>query len=148
MRLPPWLSDLANILEVLGFLLTIWVLVETYSIRRTFALRGRTPQLRRSLATAARALPPLLRAWPGTKNETLAILANARAVLENLHRKLPRKERTAVAQLLSDLRERRVGLFKRVPISDYTDQEMWKLFADLQGVIASLEQREKDATWE
>lgn len=147
MGFPPWVSDLANILEVLGFLLTLWVLWQTWSIRREFALRGRVPELKRSLMNTARQLPPLLREWPSQRNETLMILASARPVLENLSEKLPRKEKAAVKALVSDLKDCKTGIFQRIPIARYSSEQMWKLFTDLQGVIGNLEQREKDASW-
>lgn len=148
MSLPAWFSPLADILSVIGFGITIWVLIVTRSLRRTFALRARTPELRRSLNATAKSLPALLSDWPAKKNETLVVIANAHAVLENLLAKLPRNERASVARLAKTMRGRRTGFFGHLPIAAYTDDDLWNVFADLQGVIAGLEQREKDATWE
>lgn len=148
MSVPDWLSPVADVLSLVGFGLTVWVLIVTRSLKRTFALRARTPELRRSLERSAKKLPSLLGAWPQSKNETLALLANARAVLENLSAKLPRSERGTVDRLVRNMHGRRAGMFTYMTISHYTDDDLWKIFADLQGVIASLEQREKDASWE
>jgi hypothetical protein len=146
--IPAWLSPLADVLSLIAFGMTVWVLVVTRSLKRTFALRARTPQLRRSLAATAKSLPPLIGAWPQRKNDTLQVLANTRAILENLRRKLPRSERASVKRLVRDLHGRRNGLFRHVPLSQYEEDDLWTIFADLQAMITSLEQREKDATWE
>lgn len=148
MPVPDWLSPIADVLSIVSFGLTIWVLFETHSLRRSFALRGRVPELKRSLTSSAKKLPTLLSRWPQSRNETLAIIASARAVLENLLIKLPRRERTAVQRLVREMRGRRISLINYVPISSYTEDDMWNIFAGLQEVIASLEQRERDATWE
>lgn len=145
---PEWLSPVADVLSVFGFALTIWVLKVTSSLKRSFALRARTPELRKSLAASARKLPPLLAVWPQSKNETLAVLAHTRALLVNLSTKLPRNERGPVNRLASSMRGRRSGFFSLVPASNYSADEHWEVFAELQGIIATLEQREKDATWE
>lgn len=147
MSTPTWLSPLADILSLIAFGMTVWVLHETRSLRRTFALRVRTPQLRRSLVATAKSLPPLITVWPQKRNDTLQVLANTRAILENLRSKLPRGERIPVKRLVRALHGRRTGLFRRMPVSEYKEDDLWAIFADLQGLITSLEQREKDATW-
>lgn len=148
MSVPALLSPIADILSLLGFGLTVWVLIVTRSLKRTFALRARTPELRKSLEASAKKLSALLGRWPESKNETFALIANARAVLENLSAKLPRSEKSAVACLVKEMRGRREGWLTYTPIARYTEDDLWKIFADLQGVIASLEQRERDASWE
>lgn len=150
---PPWVSNLANVLEIFGFALTLWVLRETFLIRRDFALRGRVPDQKKSLANAAKKLPPLLRVWPSQKSDVLTILAEVRSVLENLGDKLSGREKAAVLALVSDLRKQKVRMFRYlpisnyVPISEYDSTQIWKVFTDLQGVVSSLEQREKDTSW-
>ena len=146
--MPDWLSPLADILSTVGFAMTVWVLIVTRSLRRAFALRARTPELRKSLSSVVKSLPPLLGNWPNSRNETLPALIHCRAILENLALKLPRSERTSTERLIARLNGQRTGLFKFVSVGEYSDQELWSIFAELQGVIASLEQREKDATWE
>lgn len=148
MSVPNWLSSVADVLSLVGFGLTVWVLIVTRSLKRTFALRARTPELRKSLEGSAKKLPALLSEWPQSKNETLVLLASARAVLENLSEKLPRSERGAVDRLIGEMHGRRAGMFASMATANYTDDQIWKIFAGLQGVIASLEQREKDASWE
>lgn len=148
MQLHEWLSPVADLLSVVGFFMTLWVLALTRTIKRTFALRARTPQLRKALTVKVNTLRPLIKAWPQNRNEALGVLANARALLENLQTKLPRNERTAVDRIVRELNGRRIGLFRRMHPAEYSEDDLWKIFADLQAIITSLEQREKDVTWE
>ena len=144
---PSWLSPLADWLSLVGFALTIWVLVVTRGLRREFTLRGRTPELRKSLASRTRSLLEALNAAPTGKKEIAATLAECKALLENLKPKLPRGERGSVAALIGRLKGKKQGLFTILPVTEYSDDELWNIFADLQGIVASLEQREKDASW-
>lgn len=148
MALLEWLSPVADVLSVLGFGMTLWVLLLTRSIKRTFALRARTPQLRLSLTAAVNSLRPLIKDWPTNRNDALGVLANARALLENLQAKLPRNDRAAVDRIVRELNGRRISLFRRIHPAEYSEDDLWKIFADLQAVVTSLEQREKDVTWE
>jgi hypothetical protein len=142
-----WLSPLADWLSLFGFALTVWVLLVTNGLRRDFTLRGRTPEIRKSLASRTRSLLEALNAVPAGKKEIAATLAECRALLENLKLKLPRRERGDVTALISRLKGKKQGFFKLLPVTEYNDDELWNIFADLQGIVASLEQREKDATW-
>ncbi|WP_284617468.1 hypothetical protein [Aquabacterium humicola] len=146
--LPQWVSPVADLLSLVGFGITVWVLVVTRSLKRAFALRARTPELRKSLAASAKSLPTLIRTWPLSRSDTLGELANVRALLENLRIKLPRSERATIDQLIRALRGRRKALLRWIPASEYAEDDLWKIFADLQGVVTALEQREKDAKWE
>lgn len=145
--IPTWLSPVADWASLLGFVFTVWVLVVTRRLRREFTLRGRVPDLRRALSKLTAAISDKMIAWPTTKSETAALLARVRALLENLEIKLPRNERVPVAALIERLRGKRVGWLRRLPLSAYTNNEIWDIFADIQGIVAGLEQREKDATW-
>ena len=49
--------------------------------------------------------------------------------------------------LVSMLKGKKNGFFKIVPVAEYSEDELWNIFAELQGIVASLEQREKDASW-
>jgi hypothetical protein len=138
MLLLEWLSPAADVLSVVGFAMTLWVLVLTRSIKRTFALRARTPQLRRSLTAAVNSLRPLIKTWPQNRNEALGILANSRALLENLQTKLPRNERTTVDRVVRELNGRRSGMLRRMHPAEYSEDDLWKIFADLQAIVTSL----------
>jgi len=81
------------------------------------------------------------------KKEIAATLAECRALLENLKPKLPRGERGAVGALISMLKGKKKGMFSVLPVTEYSEDELWNIFAELQGIVASLEQREKDASW-
>lgn len=147
MAQPTWLSPLADWLSLAGFALTLWVLVVTRGLKREFTLRGRTPEIRKSLASRTSSLLDALRAAPAGKKEIAVTFAECKALLESLEQKLPRGERGSVAALISKLKGKKKGVFKLLPVTEYNDDELWNIFADLQGIIASLEQREKDASW-
>lgn len=146
-QLAPWLSAVADFLSVIAFGITVWVLVETKSIKQSFALRGRSPALRRALAEQAKSLTNQLTNWPQVHKEALSSFATTKALLENLLGKLPAAEKTACAQLIKKLKGRKSSVFGSVAMLNYTDKEIWIIFNELQGLIAGLEQLEKDLLW-
>lgn len=152
---PAWLSPFADWLSlygfglaVIGFLMTLWVLVETLSLRKVFTLRGRTPQIRSDLQTTGKSLLSELKNWPTSKNQISALLAHCQSIVENLAKKLPRSERGSVDLLLKTLKSRHPGFLRRGASTNFDDEYVWKIYAELHGVITALEQREKDTTWE
>jgi len=128
--------------------MTLWVLKVTRSLRTTFALRGRTPELRKSLTACARQLRPLITVWPKRQDEALALLARTRSTLENLLLKLPAADRPSIEDLVKRLRGKKASFFSPPLLSNYTETELWDIFQKLQGIVTKLEQIEKDAPWD
>ncbi|MFO1431348.1 MAG: hypothetical protein U1F76_14600 [Candidatus Competibacteraceae bacterium] len=149
MMIPAWVAQFADIASLLGFLITVWILLQTTSIKRYFVLRVRVPESRQSLEKISSALLQNLHKWPDSQSEIGADLARAQAVLMNLSRKLPRKEGKLISELLQ-----RIGTPKpRILSRKYPEQkatskdELWEVYNKLQGVIESLNQTEQDSRW-
>lgn len=53
-----------------------------------------------------------------------------------------------VDALAKKMRGRRSRVFQFTPAASYTDDDHWNIFTELNGIIAMLDQREKDASWE
>lgn len=137
---PDWLSPTADILSILGFVFTIWVLWTTNSLRRTFLLRARTPALRKDLQKLATELPDLIPGWPReTKKELLSCLAKGSAKLASLESKLSsRTDRREVRDLAQLMRGATGAL---------SSDQLWNIHSSLQRIISKLDERAKDAPW-
>lgn len=149
MTMPAWVAPLADVVSLLGFLITVWILRQTTSIKKSFALRVRIPESRQSLETISSTLLKNLRGWPDSQSEIFADLARAQAVLMNLSRKLPRKEGELVNELLKriGIPKSRILFWIHPEQKAFSKDELWEVYGKLQGVIESLRQTEQDSRW-
>ena len=147
MTFPAWIGQVADVLSLLGFIITIKVALDTNNLRKSFTIRARTPELRTQLEKCIKLLRPQVANWPQDKNDTLSNLASIRAILENLSQKLPRNQKQDVEQLTKKLKRKRVRFFQYTAISNYSEEDLWHIFSDIQAVITTLEQLEKDRKW-
>jgi hypothetical protein len=143
-----WISESADVASLLGLLITIWVLFQTFMLRRAFSRRVRIPQIRKKLTASVRALLEQLKEWPNSRNAILAEFAKTRALLANLTPKLDRAERIVASRLRGRLLGQRSMLFFRKPLVLENEDQVWSIHADIQEIVVALEQREKDGEWE
>jgi hypothetical protein len=133
----------------MGLGISIWVLFQTWAIRRAFALRARLPESVATLREISETLVKSLGKWPAESGETLTNFARIRAILINLQPKLEGAEKTMSANLLIKVSARRPRWkFWGQDTRSLSNDEAWQIYYDLQGVIESLEQRVKDSKWE
>ena len=76
------------------------------------------------------------------------MLARTRSLLESLQIKLAKNKRLRIDRLILKLRGKKSNFLSRPSMANYTDEELWEIFADLQSIVSQLEQLEKDAMWE
>lgn len=145
---PLWLSFLADVLSFVGFLLTIRLLILTKKIRKEFQSKARIPELRKTLVATVKSLTTLLQDWQRNRNQIVVALTTCQPVLESLKVKLSRSQSSSSRNLLKALRAKRRNWLGFQTHHEHSEEDVWRIFAELQGVIASLEQLEKDAKWE
>jgi hypothetical protein len=140
-----WLSPAADVLSLLSFVLTLFLLAVTGSIRKAISRRIRLPALRKSLNDVVKELRPSITGWTSDKNPVLEQLGRAQAKLDNIGDKLPWKLSRPFKKLSGRLGRKHKGLFSdELPLHQCSEQDIWNLFAELTQLIAKLEELEKD----
>lgn len=142
-----WLTTISSISSILGFIITIFLFIEARKIRGSFIRRARLPELSKELARTTSEVSKHLKSWGVDKAPALETFSKVKALLENIEPKLPTNERKKISIYLSQLKPRKYFLIK-VNISKMSEDDVWKLYTDLSGLVTSLEQIIKDSNWD
>jgi hypothetical protein len=145
--IPDWVNWLAAISSIAGLGISCWVLYEARSIRNSFVLRGRLPDLLRALQASGRNLSTSLGNWPQVQNDALAELERIRSMFMTIEGKLSRIDRARCASVLRKMQPHRPWLGRRKVLRDLTSNEVWDLYTEILGVTEWLRQHEKDLRW-
>ncbi len=147
--MPVWLTnlnDIGSISSILGVIVTVFLFIEARSIRNTFLVKARLPELIKELTKEKSLLSKNIKTWKQNKNPAIENLLKIKALLDNSQSKLQRPERKKVKRYLSLFEPKRLQLFK-IPLERFTDEQVWELFNELGGLITSLQQLPKDLRW-
>jgi hypothetical protein len=137
---PQWVQNLNIVLSFLGFLLTVYVTVQVWRIRRQYTARGRLPDLIKDLRAKGSDLNSRLSGWPQHRNEFLGEIKVARELLGAARKLLGRSDATTVRQIQTTLGD-------DAQWAALDDAGAWNLYSDVQRAIVSLEQVSKDLNW-
>ena len=147
--MPEWLQNIntfGSAASIIGLIVTIFLFVEARSIRKSFLRRARLPELNKDLAKAASEISVHIKTWEGDNEPALEKFLHAKALLENIKKKLPDDERKMVERYLNRLQPKGL-LFKKREISDLNREEAFQLYSELNGLVTSLRELAKDNTW-
>ena len=120
--------------------------MEARSIRKSFLRKARLPELNKDLAKATSEISTHIKTWESNKEPALEKFSHAKALLENIKKKLPQDERRKVERYLNLLQPKR-SLLKKREISGLDRDEAFKLYSELNGLVTSLLELAKDNTW-
>lgn len=142
-----WLTSISSISSIIGLIITVFLFIEARKIRGSFIRRARLPELNRELAKMTSEVSKNLKNWGVDKTPALESFSKVKALLENIEPKLPTEERKKVLLWLSRLEPRKY-LFIKANIAQMSENSVWNLYADLSGLVTSLEQTIKDSKWD
>jgi len=148
--MPEWLTDLnklGSFSSIIGLIVTLSLLYEARKIRNSFLRRARLPEVNRELVKSTSQLSENLKEWSSDKNSSLETFSTIKALLENIREKLPSDERRKVDEYLSNLHPKKWRLINS-PLSELTEDEAWKRYTDLSGLVTRLQQLAKDSKWD
>lgn len=134
-----WLTTISSISSIIGLIITVFLFIEARKIRAAFIRRARLPELNNDLAKMTSEVSKHLKNWHADKAPALESFSKVKALLENIKSKLPTEERKKVLSLLSKI--------ERADISIMSENSVWYLYADLSGLVTSMEQIIKDSKW-
>lgn len=142
---PQWAQDINTGLGVFGFLITVYVMIEVRSIKRSFLSRARLPELVRDLEKAGSALNASLDGWPLRRNDARSQIKIAASLLHSATSILPKEER----RIASAANEKLRAAAERFDRPEFEQADpVWDLYSDVQSTITSLKQVSKNLKWE
>ena len=148
--MPEWLTDLnkiGSISSIIGLIVTIFLFVEARKIRDSFLRKARLPEINKELLKVASKVSGQLKNWGTDRIPALEAFSNVKALLENIKPKLPSKERKEVGDYLKQLQPKKY-LFIRSSISELDEDTAWELYAELSGLVTTLQQLANDSKWD
>lgn len=141
---PQWLQDLNTALGIVGFVITVVVMLQVSAIKRSFRSRARLPEIVTDLEQAGSSLNATLAAWPAKKNDARSHIKVAASLLQAAVRLLPREERAPIKML-----EKRISSSAKDFDSSRFENpnEAWDIYSDIQSSITHLNQSVRSLNW-
>ena len=133
------LSDIGSWASILSLPITIWVLIETFRIKQHFSARARIPEIRKALAETSLAYLGNIRNNKDL-NSAYSDLAKVLALLKNLQTRPVTKNLSSLNGVIN-----RISHISTMRITD--QNELWSAYTSIIEITTSLEQIERDMSW-
>lgn len=141
---PQWAQDLSTAFGLLGFIITLMVMIQVSEIRRSFRSRARLPEILKDLQKAGSALNSTLQDWPSRKNDARSYIKVAASLLQAAIPLLPREARRSIKIAQQKLAESSTNFNDtKYNIPD----EVWDIYSDIQSSITHLNQSVRSLNW-
>ena len=132
-----WIGVIGTWSSILGFLISVYVLLEVRQIRRQFLLRIRIGDLLQALRIQAAEMSIRLNDFEESRHEVDIILARCESTLRSILPKLSGAEKRPTKHLITLLRSyHRPGWLRKK--SKFDLDEAWRVYTALQGIIESI----------
>jgi hypothetical protein len=133
-----WLSNVANILEVLSFIITVILLFEVSKLRQ-LQFRGLVPRLRNNIADHASKLNDYYASYATSAGAAKVTLEQLVADLRSLEKRLRRGDRRSVIQARAAIQKYLIGGGSR--------DRLWNIYAQTIRVIREIDNMMEERTW-
>ncbi len=138
--LPVWVGDVADVMSLIGFVVTCFLFVEARKIRHSFMRKARIPEIVGDLDRISSELVSALKAYATESRVAHEKLQRASALLESILPKVPEKNKEKIVFFITSSKAKLSG-----PLGE---NECWDLYAQLSGVVTYLQQISKDTRWD
>ena len=142
---PQWVQDLNTALGVVGFAITVIVMLQVASIKRSFLSRARLPEILKDLERAGSALNAQLGEWPKRKNDARAHIRVASTLIATaiplVHAQLKPPLKTTLRVLEAAVRDFNDPKFN-------LPDAAWDVYSEIQSGIVHLTQAVRNSKWE
>ncbi|MEI7085466.1 hypothetical protein WCU61_05255 [Pectobacterium versatile] len=144
---PQWVIDIATVMTISGFFITILVFRQTKYIKKSFLNKARLPEIQKELNKCASNINKQIDDWDNSKERIAVEFSNCAGLLDSLIRKLNDDQSTRAKSLLKRLKSRPYYILPPIknPIDD--KNTAWSLYEDLSELNVSISQIIKDSHW-
>lgn len=132
-------TAIVNVLSVIGFVITIFVMLGVRQIKGHYTSRIRVPELKDKVVSLASQLGTLLNDYKNNKNHIELEIARIGPVLKAIKKRLSWTERNKVNETLK--------LLKKHESYGCNEERTRTIYNLLHGISAELEQWENDKKW-
>ncbi len=132
---------LVNLTSIIGFALTIWVLIDVKNIKSYYVFRVRVPQHIEQLQDFASHILDLKNRFEESLDEIDVVLANTDVELESLIKKVNKETQVSLKNLRKQIQEYS-ATFPR------SERQLWEIYIALNKVIGKVSNLQQDQNWE
>ena len=132
------LSIASDVLSIISFVLTIFVLYDTRKIRAVYKFKGRGPALIKDLSKQASNLSDYLNEFENFIPQIAVEMGRSQAKLKSLEKKLGGPLKVSVKRLIAAIEE----------VNGENEQEVRRVHIEMIKVIEEVKEHRKDLEWE
>jgi len=137
-------SAIANLLEIIGFVLTVIVFFSIRRIRSFYVFKGRVPEQTEILDKHASALYEFYKTFSDSFQQIKLELKIAEGTVNSLRKKVDRPTRRSLDRVLELITEyNKAGL-----IAPKDKDDLWDVYAEMRKAVDELRNLQQDVTWE
>lgn len=134
------ISLIADILSIAGFVLTVWVLLETRKLKSLYKLRIRGPSLIRELHKIVSNLPEYLNNYSNSIVQVAQEFGRVEIKLKSLEAKLSGAPKDSVKLVRSFIDQCEVKI--------ENEEQVTRVYREIVKVLEELKDHQKDLEWE
>lgn len=133
------LSVIADVLSILGFILTLWVAWNVKQLRRRYTLVGVAPVWIDRIREQAERIKQLHGQYNDSREDISVELSRLAGTSEALERLLPRDQRRSIHAMVVTIRRYEGG--------SRTAQALWEIYRQSQRVLEELKSFQEEQQW-
>lgn len=134
-------TAIVNIVSIIGFFITVFVMINVRQIKGQYTSRIRVPELRVNLEEHTSKIGDLLNDYSNNKHNISLELTRTEPVLQAIKKRLGWTERSKVKESIKIIKI----IQKTKPIS--SEDDFRNIYDRLHGINSELEQWENDMKW-
>lgn len=142
---PQWIQDINTGLSLVGFLITVYVLIEVRSIKKSFLSKARLPELISDLEKSGSIISKNLNNWPEQQHHFVHQVKISISLLNTTVEFTPTAQKVKIKNTVKKLSNSIDNTEKQKNI---TTEIAWDLYSDIQSSISQLTQILKNNQWE
>lgn len=132
-------SDFADVISVIGFCFTIYVLVTIRKIKNFYVFKARVPDLLKKSTELASHLSQFHSDFENSKQQILYEIGQVEVILKSLNKKVNRQVKSSIKEVNKHI----------VDYKNYRDKSrLWDIYVSLQKVNQEVINLQEDRSWE
>ncbi|MDE8814530.1 hypothetical protein VC885_13150 [Citrobacter freundii] len=142
--LKPWITDVATLTTLAGFLLTLFVYKETKSLKSVFKRKARVPEIHKNLRDCAAKINDGLSEWDDNAESVKSELLKCAVYVESLKDKLAPKDKEKASEFLELVSEKSYFGKRKLVLKVENEDDAWNLYENLSILNTRLDEIVKD----
>lgn len=143
--IPQPIQDANTILGILGFFITLLVMFQVRSIKKSFKSKALLPDIVSEIESKGSALNKLLPGWPNTKNEIKVTIKSTHSLINTSLQFATNPEKKEIKRINGQIKLA-ILLFETKKYNNLN--AIWDIYGDIQTAITNLKQNSKNIHWD